>query len=159
MLFRAVFLLLFSVAIFLAAGCAAARKPKVRPAAAPTATPSLVEVGSVMLVDAPGRFVLLDHGMLSPPPNGGVLKCFTEGTESAELVVTQVRRGSFTIADIRSGEPHKGDRVFFEPIAQGKSAAAERIGGAPMKLPGEGPVPAVPPAAASHPSPAAALDQ
>jgi hypothetical protein len=126
---------ILALAVLCVAACAPARKQKA-PSTPPPAPPSLIEVGTITLVNASGRFVLIDHGILSAPPGGGVLKSFTNGVESAELIVTEVKRGSFTIADIRSGEPQKGDRVFFVPLALRKPASPEAPNRTPMALPG-----------------------
>ena len=74
-------------------------------------------VGTVTLVNEEGKFVLVDNGALPVPPVGGVLKCYpAQASEaSAELVATDVRKRPFTIADIRDGAPHKGDRVVYLP--------------------------------------------
>jgi hypothetical protein len=82
-------------------------------AAAPVLHP--VDVGTITLVDEAGKFVLVDSGNSASPPVGGVLKGYTSGVETSELVTTQVRKHPFSIADIRSGQPHQGDRVRLEP--------------------------------------------
>lgn len=116
-------------------GCALLhRKPK------PTkpAPPSALAVGTVTLVNEEGKFVLVDNGALPVPPVGGVLKCYpASATEpSAELVTTDVRKRPFTIADIREGVPHKGDRVVYLPpeLLHGKKPVS-RAAAAPEPQP------------------------
>ncbi len=113
-------------------GCALwHRKPK-PPKAAP---PSAMAVGTVTLVNEEGKFVLVDNGALPVPPVGGVLKCYpAQASESsAELVATDVRKRPFTIADIREGAPHKGDRVVYLPpeLLGGRKPVIGRAAAAP----------------------------
>jgi hypothetical protein len=69
-------------------------------------------IGVVALVNSEGRFVLIDSGT-NPAPNGdGILKSKTDGVESAELRVSEIRRHPFVIADIVKGTPNKGDLVY-----------------------------------------------
>ncbi|HEV7402374.1 MAG TPA: hypothetical protein VGO11_05585 [Chthoniobacteraceae bacterium] len=113
-------------------GCALwHRKPK-PPKPAP---PSALAVGTVTLVNEEGKFVLVDNGALPVPPVGGVLKCYAAAaTEpSAELVATDVRKRPFTIADIREGAPHKGDRVVYIPpeLQHGKKTVTGQVAAPP----------------------------
>lgn len=80
-------------------------------------------VGTISLVNQDGKFVLIDNGVSPLPPVGGLLESFTGAAKSGELVTTQVRRHPFTIADIRSGDPKKGDRVVLQPTASGAKTA------------------------------------
>jgi hypothetical protein len=95
-------------------GCALLHRKHKPPKPAP---PSAMAVGTVTLVNEEGKFVLVDNGALPVPPVGGVLKCYPAAAAepSAELVTTDVRKRPFTIADIREGAPHKGDRVVYIP--------------------------------------------
>ncbi len=97
-------------------GCAALRSKKpvhAKPTVA--AGPQSLMVGTISLVNEDGKFVLIDNGSLPGAPTGVKLKSYTAGKFSAELQTTDVRRHPFTIADIRSGKPLKGDRVYYEP--------------------------------------------
>jgi hypothetical protein len=102
---------------------------------AKSAPPSALAVGTVTLVNEEGKFVLVDNGALPVPPIGGILKCYpASATEpSAELVATDVRKRPFTIADIREGVPHKGDRVVYIPpeLIHGKKSVTGRAAAAP----------------------------
>jgi hypothetical protein len=96
-------------------------------------------VGTVTLVNEEGKFVLVDNGALPVPPVGGVLKCYPAAASepSAELVTTDVRKRPFTIADIRDGTPHKGDRVVYLPpeLLQGRKPVMGRAAAAPPPQP------------------------
>jgi hypothetical protein len=107
-----------AVLVMALAGCAG-REARARKAAAASAgkprLPEAILVGTVALVDEPGKFVLIDSGRLGGAPTGGILKTWTGGTESGELVISQVRRHPFFIGNIRNGQPRKGDREMLEP--------------------------------------------
>lgn len=102
-------------------GCALLKKKKKSSAAAtPMPVMKAVKVqkkaplliGTVSLVNLDSGFVLIDGGTNPNPLPGAKLKCKTGGVESAELRVSAIRRQPFTIADIVSGVPNKGDLVF-----------------------------------------------
>ena len=108
--------MLLAALLLCAPGCAKFSGRRARKAAAAaTGVPQAIPVGTITLVDEPGKFVLIDSGSLPGPPAGSVLKSYAAGVESGELVTSQVRKHPFSIADIRSGQPHKGDRVRMEP--------------------------------------------
>jgi hypothetical protein len=88
-------------------GCASGKK---KPGAKRKVEPQLV--GAITLVNLEGGFVLIDGGTHPPPFPGARLKSRTGAVESAELRVSEIRRHPFTIADIVSGVPNKGDLVF-----------------------------------------------
>lgn len=68
-------------------------------------------VGTITLVNETERFVLIDGGF-AVLPEEVELRSFTGEIESGLLKPTAVRRRPFIIADIVSGSPKKGDRVF-----------------------------------------------
>ena len=90
--------------LFACAGCATHRK-KVMP-------PEHREVGTVVLVNDSGRFVLIDFGARGPVPDGIALKTFSNGQETGVLTLSAERKPPFAIADIASGNPQKGDIVM-----------------------------------------------
>jgi hypothetical protein len=102
--------------------CSSLRKRKSKRPAAMAAQPILT--GVIALVNEEARFVLIDNGVLPVPSTGARMKSYAGGTETAELIATDVRRRPFTIADIRSGAPRKGDRVFVLPADQPAITAA-----------------------------------
>ena len=123
-------------------GCLFHRKHK--PAVARTYVPLPIPVGTITLVNEDAQFVLVDNGTLPVPPIGGTLKAYPSGTEtaSAELVATNVTRRPFTIADIRRGSPHKGDRVVYLPPELRKPKALEERAASPLPPQAASPGPA-----------------
>ena len=105
-------------------GCARWRRPRSLPAAT---APRPVPMGAVALVNVEEGFVLIDNGSLPPPEQGAVLRTYSGAVVSAELLATDVRRRPFIIADIKRGQPRKGDRVemprFLEPTAPAPASA------------------------------------
>ena len=102
-------------------------------------------IGTITLVNAENGFVLIDNGRLPAPQTGAALTGFSSGAPSAELTATEVRKRPFIIADIRSGTPLKGDRVFMSQAAAPTPAApapAPQGGGEP-DLPQLSPGPAL----------------
>ena len=92
-------------------GCRSLQKQSQAPTGhTPPEAPRLV--GTVTLVDEPGRFVLIDGGFLPPPSAESTLETFTAGAESGVVKVGADRRRPFVIADIVKGAPRKGDQVF-----------------------------------------------
>lgn len=126
------------------------RKPK-RPAAM---VPQPILTGVISLVNEEARFVLIDNGILAAPSSGAQMKSYSGSAETAELVATGVRRRPFTIADIRSGAPRKGDRVFVMPAEN--AAAPQTAPAAPAATPASGAAPLLP--EPPQLSPAAAAD-
>jgi hypothetical protein len=105
-------ILLLGVALLATNGCATRKRT-----AAQTPQPARVLlVGTVALVNSDSGFVLIDQGQQAAPTSGALLKTYSGGTESAVLVASDVRKRPFIIADIKSGAPQKGDRVFIPTI-------------------------------------------
>ena len=70
-------------------------------------------VGTILLVNAEGGFVLIDAHPAGGCQNAGTaLKCIRDGADSGILAVSGERQGSHVIADIVTGTPKKGDQVF-----------------------------------------------
>lgn len=130
---------LVAIVAICSSGCASRgrAKEKEKPAIVPR-QPAFV--GTVALVNLESQFVLIDNGLLPIPPIGLVLKSYTAGVESGELVTSAARRRPFTIADIRRGTPRKGDRVF---VASSDVLPAQSVS-QPDVPPGNHPSPGVP---------------
>lgn len=131
---------LVAIVAICSSGCSSSRdrsKEKEKPAIVPR-QPAFV--GTVTLVNLESQFVLIDNGLLPIPPIGLVLKSYTAGVESAELVTSAARRRPFTIADIRHGTPRKGDRVFVASSA----VLPAQVPSQPGVQPGNSPLPEVP---------------
>ena len=105
--------LLLAISTTSLSSCASSRRKQKEKPALRAQTPAYV--GTVWLVNAESQFVLIDNGLLPTPPAGLVLKSYTDGAESAELVASAVRKRPFTIADIKQGTPQRGDRVYVSP--------------------------------------------
>jgi hypothetical protein len=63
-------------------------------------------------VNSADGFVLVDFGMQPTVAPGTKLTTRTNGTESGELLVGDVHKRPFVIADVVKGSPQKGDQVF-----------------------------------------------
>ncbi len=107
---RGVFALLLATQI---SGCGLLFHGRKKTPRAPAAKPLLV--GTIMLVNEDGHFVLIDSGMSPGPLPGAVLKSRTAAGESGELKAGDVRRRPFAIADVVKGTPRVGDQVFQQP--------------------------------------------
>ncbi len=98
------------------AGCATLRKAHVLPprkakaVAVAAAVPR--RVGTITLVNEAERFVLIDTGFSTVPPVGVALKSMSGEVATGVVVVGNVARRPFVVADIVQGAPKKGDGVF-----------------------------------------------
>lgn len=105
--------------VTLLAGCSLFRHdPKRGSAAAP---PRPLVVGIITLVNESEHFVLIDTDVLAAPSAGALLQTWAEGRQTGELTASAVQRRPFVIADIRQGNPRKGDRVVMMPILAARS--------------------------------------
>ncbi len=77
----------------------------------PAATPSQL-LGQIRQVNPESGFVLIDATVSSAAKPGDALVCIANQQEKADLKLTALRSASFVIADITSGEPSVGDRVY-----------------------------------------------
>jgi hypothetical protein len=71
-----------------------------------------VYVGTVKLVNEEQHFILIDSAGQPSPTTDAVLKTRSGDVETAELKAVDIRRRPFAIADIVSGTPRVGDRVY-----------------------------------------------
>jgi hypothetical protein len=77
------------------------------------AGPKVVQmIGTITMVNAENGFVLIDNGSRPSPTMNSDAQGRSEDGTSAELRVTNVRKRPFVIADIVSGTPRVGDKVF-----------------------------------------------
>jgi hypothetical protein len=114
------------IALLAAAGCALVscewpwkkKIPRATPIRFPKANASdgtrrnPVQVGTILMVNAEGGFVVIESGVWKPPESRTALKCFRDGVETGVLAVGEERRRDHVIADIVTGTPRKGDQVF-----------------------------------------------
>ncbi len=77
----------------------------------PTAIPPQL-LGQIRQVNPESGFVLIDATVSSAANPGDALVCISNQQETADLKLTSLRSASFVIADITSGEPSVGDRVY-----------------------------------------------
>lgn len=106
-------LLVFSVA--LSAGCSHTRRPPKAKAVTKedkTRKGPALFVGTVKLVNEDQHFILIDSAGQPSPTLDAVLKTQAGDVETAELKAVDIRRRPFAIADIVSGTPRVGDRVY-----------------------------------------------
>lgn len=69
-------------------------------------------VGTIKTVVAEDRFVLIDATAFQAVNTGDLLVCIRDQKETANLRMSALKNPPFLIADITSGSPAAGDRVF-----------------------------------------------
>lgn len=69
-------------------------------------------VGIISMVNADGKFVLVESNQSAALNSGTALKCFRDGVETGVVAVGTERRRPYVTADIVTGEPQRGDQVF-----------------------------------------------
>jgi hypothetical protein len=116
---RKIPVLVIPVALAACAGPWKKEIPKAQPVRFPTAAAQEAaqgtkprQVGTILIVNTEGNFVLIDSGGWAPPPQGTALKCFRDGAETGVIAVGSERQGTHVVADVVTGSPRKGDRVM-----------------------------------------------
>ncbi len=69
-------------------------------------------IGVVKTVNTEDRFVLIDATTFQAAEAGDLLVCIRDQKETANLRMSTLKNPPFLIADIASGAPSAGDRVF-----------------------------------------------
>lgn len=69
-------------------------------------------IGVVKMVNTEDQFVLIDAVSHQGTEPGALLLCITDQKETANLRMSTLKNPPFLIADIASGSPAPGDRVF-----------------------------------------------
>ncbi|MFZ4682175.1 MAG: hypothetical protein ACOYMS_06715 [Terrimicrobiaceae bacterium] len=69
-------------------------------------------VGVIKMVNTEDRFVLIDAVSSQGTEAGALLVCIMNQQETANLRMSSLKNPPFLIADIASGTPSPGDRVF-----------------------------------------------
>jgi hypothetical protein len=69
-------------------------------------------IGVVKTVNSEDRFVLIDATTFRGAEAGDLLICIRDQKETANLRMSTLKNPPFLIADIASGIPSPGDRVF-----------------------------------------------
>ena len=105
-LYRASLLAAFTIAPVLLIGCGH------RKSAAARASVTPLFVGRIELVNA--GFVLIDTGSSGWSGESGtaVVARDLDGNQTGRLKITQERKGTFRSADIVSGKPNRGDKIY-----------------------------------------------
>ena len=70
------------------------------------------QVGTILMVNTEGNFVVIDSGGWVMPEPGTALKSMRDGTETGVIAVGSERKGTHVIADVVTGTPQRGDQVF-----------------------------------------------
>ena len=69
-------------------------------------------IGTIKTVSKEDRFVLIDATTFQGAESGDLLVCIRDQKETANLRMSNLKNPPFLIADIASGTPAPGDRVF-----------------------------------------------
>lgn len=69
-------------------------------------------IGTVKMVNKEDRFVLIDAISYGATQAGDAMVCIVNQQESAHLRASALRNPPFLIADIASGNPSPGDKVY-----------------------------------------------
>ena len=69
-------------------------------------------IGVIKTVNREDRFVLIDATTFQGAEAGELLVCIRDQKETANLRMSTLKNPPFLIADIASGDPSPGDRVF-----------------------------------------------
>jgi hypothetical protein len=69
-------------------------------------------IGTIKMVNKEDRFVLIDAVSYNAAQPGDALVCIVNQRESANLRANALRNPPFLIADIASGTPSPGDKVY-----------------------------------------------
>jgi len=69
-------------------------------------------IGTIKIVNTEDRFVLIDAVSYQGTEPGSLLVCLMNQKETANLRMSSMKNPPFLIADIASGNPSPGDRVF-----------------------------------------------
>ncbi len=69
-------------------------------------------IGIIKTVSKEDRFVLIDATTFQGAESGDLLVCIRDQKETANLRMSNLKNPPFLIADIASGAPAPGDRVF-----------------------------------------------
>ena len=77
----------------------------------PIVTPDSTSSGTIVQVNVPARFAVLNFPVGSMPPIGQRLYVYRAGLKVGELKVTGPQRDDNTVADIINGEAQSGDIV------------------------------------------------
>lgn len=69
-------------------------------------------IGTIKMVNKEDKFVLIDGASFQGATAGDALLCITNQKETANLRMSTLKNPPFLIADITSGSPSVGDKVY-----------------------------------------------
>lgn len=78
----------------------------------PPAAQAAQLIGTIKMVNRDDKFVLIDGASFQGPAAGEALVCITNQKETASLRASGMKNPPFIIADITSGTPNVGDKVY-----------------------------------------------
>ncbi|MFZ4588787.1 MAG: hypothetical protein ACOYNG_07365 [Terrimicrobiaceae bacterium] len=88
----------------------------------PPAAEAVQWIGEIRMVNVAGNFVLIESTSPVAPVPGENYLAVNRGAETAALRMTTLRNHPFLIADILSGKPSPGDRIYLpNPTAKPQS--------------------------------------
>lgn len=105
--------------------------------------------GEIRMVNAPGNFVLVESTSAAAAVPGEKYLAMRGSGETAVLRMTSLRNHPFLIADIISGEPATGDRIY-RPTPTAQAQATPQPGKKPAPSP-EPPPPPIEPEISTRP--------
>lgn len=77
--------------------------------------------GTIRMVNLPERFVLIESAAVGTAIPGETYLAISKGTETASLRMTSLKNPPFLIADILTGSPSTGERIY-RPKPEGQEA-------------------------------------
>lgn len=71
-------------------------------------------IGTITMVNHENHFVLIDSNAFYAVVPGKQLSCISQNRETGKVTISKDKNPPFFIADITSGSPQVGDRVYFQ---------------------------------------------
>lgn len=97
--------------------------------------------GTIRMVNASERFVLIESNTLSSIVPGANYISVAQGTETATLLMTPLRNPPFLIADIVSGTPAEGEKIYLPRASQPDPSPSPAPSPDPSPKPAPEPIP------------------
>lgn len=115
---RVIFRLALTTAVIALAGCASRQDARyaspselIKSQPKPIVKPSDVITGTVISVNAVGRFVVLSFPVIRMPAVGQTLFLYREGLKIGEVKITDQQLNDKVVADLIKGEAKPGDEA------------------------------------------------
>ncbi|MFA7343431.1 MAG: hypothetical protein WC003_03915 [Terrimicrobiaceae bacterium] len=100
----------------------------------PTAVPPQW-IGVIRMVNSAENFVLVESGAISSAIPGETYLAVGKGVETATLRMTSLKNPPFLIADIVSGSPSQGDKIYLPKTTSPNPAPTPKPTSAPKPSP------------------------